>query len=251
MPEYRLTINVGGLLSSLTNDSYSMSLFSNFGDCVDIFAPGEVKYPYVNGESSSDSSIAVGTSCAAPLVAGVAASIMSEHPDIQYDNELMRKTLIEMSIKNAIYDFKYSASSDTPNRFLNNGKKSIYSPDNENIRCGILKDNLNVTCSEGCCSKNGKCVSYKNDRNNECFIENGCQSEFGSCITMDQSIEKCDNELRKYEQCQINISSDMKEEDLTKYCKILNSIECEEFYRLQLTEQSSCFTSKKFINTTY
>eukprot|EP00833_Pecoramyces_ruminatium_P005639 jgi/Orpsp1_1/1179671/evm.model.c7180000070278.1 len=249
MAGYRLAINVGSTESFITNDGYKMASYSNYGDCIDIYAPGNVTYPYAYNNSTSSYRLDVGTSCSAPLVAGVAASIMSEHPEIQFDNELMRKTLIEMSIKGAIAGLNNLESSDTPNRFLNNGKKSIYSPDNETIKCGILPGNVTATCSDGCCSKDGKCISFKNDRDHQCFIENGCQSEFGNCITMDQSVEECENELKKYEQCQVNISSDVNKVELMQNCKIYESAECKEFYRLQLTEQSSCNVVKQFNNT--
>lgn len=58
---------------------------------------------------------------------------MSEHPEIGFDNELMGKTLIEISIKNDITDLSESGSKDTPNRFINNGKHSHYSIDSSYI----------------------------------------------------------------------------------------------------------------------
>eukprot|EP00833_Pecoramyces_ruminatium_P001029 jgi/Orpsp1_1/1175061/evm.model.c7180000052500.1 len=163
---YRRAISVGATNVILDGSGYYVRNKSNYGDCVDIHSPGEVFYPNV---FTNTYLVGGGTSSATPIVAGVAASIMSENRDIVFNNELMRKTLIDMSIKNAI---KGLQSSDTPNRFVNNGKRSIYSPDDTNIFCG---SSLNISCSDGCCTKNGECIKIENDSLNECLIENGCQ----------------------------------------------------------------------------
>eukprot|EP00833_Pecoramyces_ruminatium_P002335 jgi/Orpsp1_1/1176367/evm.model.c7180000057331.1 len=251
MPGYRLAINVGATESSVVkNGGIIKAGFSNYGDCVDIHAPGYVVYPDVSDGSTTAYSYMHGTSCATPLVAGVAASIMSEHPEIQYDNELMRKTLIEMSIKNAIVDLPYSGSSDTPNRFLNNGKRSIYSQDEVIMKCGVLSDNVTVSCpNNGCCSREGKCIYLKNDHSQQCYIENGCQSEYGYCSSMDKAIEECKNEIEKYSECQIDISSDMDPLELANKCEIHQSEKCYEYYKLRFTNNFIC-SNVTFTNNT-
>ncbi len=60
---------------------YSVSSFSNYGDLVDILAPGSAVYSTVLG----DYTYASGTSMASPVVAGVASLVYSVNPDITYD----------------------------------------------------------------------------------------------------------------------------------------------------------------------
>ncbi|ORX80250.1 subtilisin-like protein [Anaeromyces robustus] len=160
-------------------DAYAFSGYSNFGDCVDIYAPGEGYYPSktpvmnINGHSAD---IMTGTSIATPIVAGVAATIMSEHPDINFTYELMLKTLIDFSLKDVLTDI---LSYDTPNRFVNNGKKLVFSPTNYYNGCNI--GSPIKTCTYGCCSKYGTCIDPSDDIYDLCYIGRGCQSEFGDC----------------------------------------------------------------------
>ncbi|ORX85844.1 subtilisin-like protein [Anaeromyces robustus] len=191
---YRKAIAVGATGTKFNGYGLNIAYYSNYGDCVDIYAPGTVTYPDLESGSFTGTGFSSGTSCSTPLVAGVVASIMSEYPEIQFDNDKMKKTLIEMSIKNAI-DFKDSdITNDTPNRFINNGKQSIYYLD-QNVQCGKNSKDGNI-CSDGCCTKEGKCISFENHPGDQCFIENGCQSEFGYCTTKEKSIEECEKELK-------------------------------------------------------
>jgi len=238
---YRKAITVGATDTNTYNHGYMKSFFSNYGDCVDVFAPGFVTSAKLEGGSTTANSSSRGTSCSTPLVAGVAALIMSENSEIEYDNEKMRETLINMSIKGAITNLKYMGSADTPNRFINNGKKSIYSPDNKNIECGKDK-----SCSNGCCSKDGECISFQNDPWNACLIENRCQSEFGYCTTIEKSINECKEELKEYEECIIDISDDMNQKELYEKYKVYTTDKCEAFYKLHYSNQSVCTVAKKY-----
>ncbi|ORX77387.1 hypothetical protein BCR32DRAFT_328936 [Anaeromyces robustus] len=246
---YRKAIAVGATDSAVYDGHYRRAEYSNFGDCIDIFAPGDVTIPDLRENTNLNSYTSVrGTSFAAPIVAGVAASIMAEHPDIEFTNELMRQTLNEMSIKDAIDNI---GSSDTPNRFINNGKRSVYSPDN--TTCDI-----NNPCSDGCCSKEGKCVRIQNDIENKCLIENGCQSDSGFCTTKTKSINECQNEIKENKECQVDFTDfdKMSKKNKINGCKIFRSDKCQTFYKNQSqnSSKSICTIAKKhksfgFINT--
>ncbi|OUM68006.1 hypothetical protein PIROE2DRAFT_34020, partial [Piromyces sp. E2] len=101
--------------SKTMEDMYRRASKSNYGSCVDIFAPGTIritKEPRDNGLITS-----TGSSFASPFTAGVVALIMAENPEIEYNVKLMKETLISLSLKDKILDMPSS----TPNRFLNNG----------------------------------------------------------------------------------------------------------------------------------
>ncbi|ORX88226.1 subtilisin-like protein [Anaeromyces robustus] len=240
---YRKAIAVGATETDQNGHGQKIASYSNYGECVDIFAPGGVTYPVIDEEEGSTDGFGYqqGTSCSSPLVVGIAASIMSEHPEIKFNNEKMRKALIELSIKDVIYGLK----DETPNRFVNNGKQRIYSPDDSTIKCGTSSSN-NAICSDGCCTKDGECITFENNPGEKCFIENGCQSEFGYCTTEEDIIKECEDELKTNEECLIKISSDMKNEDGITQCNILNTEKCKEFYNNLISGKSVCSLAKNY-----
>ncbi|ORX81449.1 subtilisin-like protein [Anaeromyces robustus] len=148
---------------------YEKANYSNYGECVDLFAPGTIRITNKNNEIISNVS---GTSFAAPFVSGLAATIMAENSDIKYNFESLKNKLIELSIKDVIkglYD-------KTPNRLANNGKRITYGE----LRCD--EPSGKNKCGEKCCSSYGICVdSEEYESSLLCFVENGCQSEFGYC----------------------------------------------------------------------
>ncbi|ORX80846.1 subtilisin-like protein [Anaeromyces robustus] len=164
---------------------YRKADYSNYGHCLDIYAPGQTIYPDENGSiimNGNRYNTQAGTFCASPLTAGVAATIMSENPDIQFNYETMRNLLIDMSIKDIIQDIQ---SPDTPNRFLNNGKKIVYSPVNVYEGCGASSGYSK--CPQGsCCSSTNQCFEIDNTDLpilDQCLIEKGCQIEYGTCLS--------------------------------------------------------------------
>ncbi|KAG4092897.1 hypothetical protein H8356DRAFT_1321652 [Neocallimastix lanati (nom. inval.)] len=79
-----------------------------------------------------------------------------------------------------------------------------------NVKCGR---GVNASCSSGCCSKEGECISFENDPWEKCLIENGCHSEFGYCTTVEKSIEECEKEVKENEECQFEFKN-MKDSEL-------------------------------------
>ncbi|ORX78420.1 subtilisin-like protein [Anaeromyces robustus] len=253
---YGKTIVIGAATQNTNGNGYMIISYSNYGNCVDLFAPCDGVCPNIEDGSTTDVRRAEGTSAATPITAGVAALIMAEHSEIEFNNELMRKTLIEMSIKNALVNYKINGF-DTPNRFINNGKQKIYYPNEpNNLYCG--GKSLNTCSDDECCTKDGECISFKDYPGDQCFIENGCQSEFGYCTTKEKSVEDCEKELNDNEEC-INslfieefigeyyyIKDDINNEDIPKYCKIINSQKCQMFYNNQFENQSICSIAKQY-----
>eukprot|EP00833_Pecoramyces_ruminatium_P008363 jgi/Orpsp1_1/1182395/evm.model.c7180000081125.1 len=104
-------------------NNYRVAHYSNYGKKVDIYAPGcfEVEYRDANGEDHKE--IAHGTSFASPIVVGVAATIMSENPNIKFNSKKMLEYLTDIGEKNIIEGILEG----DPNVFINNGKHSVYS----------------------------------------------------------------------------------------------------------------------------
>jgi len=184
---FNTTIKVAATSSILNEDgiekAYVRASYSNFGPCVDIYAPGQTLYPLDTGRYElygNRYNTTSGTSLSAPLTAGVIATLMSEHPEIEYTSESMRQLLIDLSIKDIISGIQ---SDDTPNRFINNGKKIVYSPVNVYEGCGA--SSAYSKCPEGsCCSSTNQCFEFgKYDILDQCLVEKGCQPDYGTCLS--------------------------------------------------------------------
>ena len=91
-----------------TPDDYRAD-FSNYGSCLDIFAPGQLITSTVMGSSFATWS---GTSMASPHVAGAAAILWSLHPE--WTASEVSSSLIATAIPNAVQD----AGSDSPTSLL-------------------------------------------------------------------------------------------------------------------------------------
>jgi len=159
----------------MSSNNYRLSNFTNYGDVVDIYAPGYFEVSYQNFDYTDINDFVVaGTSGSAPLVAGVAASIMSEHPDEFFDSNKMLAYLRNIGIKDAIKGVRKGHPS---NVFLNNGKHIVYSEDDIYYGCGI-NSGYHKCKQNNCCSIDGYCTD---NNDNLCEIKNGCQSNYGIC----------------------------------------------------------------------
>ncbi|ORX80245.1 subtilisin-like protein [Anaeromyces robustus] len=162
------------------NNGFKVATYSDYGKCIDFYAPGQALFPYrdkkryVVNDQLVD--VTYGTSISSALVAGVAATIMSDNEDIEYNYEIMYNTLLELSIKDVLTGFR---SFETPNRLINNGKRLVFSPTNEYHGCG--RNSPVKSCSQGCCSKYGTCIDPSDDQYDLCYIGRDCQLEFGEC----------------------------------------------------------------------
>jgi len=174
-------------------DVYNSAAFSNYGSCVDIFAPGYAYLASFPKDAKKDkiyttTRFAYGTSFSSPMVAGVAALLISEHPEITFDQNILKEMLIDLSIKDIIGDLERLH---TPNRFLNIGKTVVYSADNKYKGCGILSGKK--SCSgDACCSATGYCGKKDN------FCKVDCQSEFGKCSSNNHPSTKKDSDEPEY-----------------------------------------------------
>ena len=113
-------ITVGA--STLSDDR---AYFSNFGKCVDIFAPGlNVLSTYIGSDTAT--AVLSGTSMASPHVCGLLTYFLSLQPDfdsgfaegnVEITPAFLKNKLIEFGTKDALTDI----DSDTPNVLIFNG----------------------------------------------------------------------------------------------------------------------------------
>ncbi|OUM60093.1 hypothetical protein PIROE2DRAFT_14218 [Piromyces sp. E2] len=106
---------------------YRKADFSNYGNRIDIFAPGFSVVEYKNEKKINVQEITVGTSFSSPIVAGIVATLMSENSDIKFNTDSMREYLWELGEKDIIDEIPEG----TLNIFINNGKHSIYPGNDE------------------------------------------------------------------------------------------------------------------------
>lgn len=95
-----------------TTNTDAMSSFSNYGSCVDIFAPGS-NITSADYSTSNGSTVLSGTSMASPHVAGAVALILSENPAATPNQ------VITTLISNASAGKLSSLGSGSPNLLLN------------------------------------------------------------------------------------------------------------------------------------
>merc|ERR1719198_290812 len=94
-----------------TTTSDSRSSFSNYGTCVDVFAPGSSITAAWYTSSSSTNTIS-GTSMACPHVAGAAAAVLSENPG--YSPTQVKNAISTQALSNVVS----SPGTGSPNKLL-------------------------------------------------------------------------------------------------------------------------------------
>ena len=87
------TITVGAHDQNNQRSIWCCGFASNFGDSIDIWAPGtDIKSAVVGGGNA----VSLGTSMATPLVAGIAANILANNADFNFD--AIKNKLLEFAI---------------------------------------------------------------------------------------------------------------------------------------------------------
>ncbi|TWJ24943.1 S8 family serine peptidase [Micromonospora endolithica] len=76
--------------------------FSNFGRCVDVFAPGVAIHSSMIGPNAYESAIYSGTSMASPHVAGAAALLLAQNPT--WTPQQVRDRLVTRAVSGAVHD---------------------------------------------------------------------------------------------------------------------------------------------------
>lgn len=84
-----------------TNINDTRARFSNYGPCVNIYAPGE-SIISTSAQSPTGAMVQHGTSFACPMVAGQIAEELVKNPELKLDTEGMKKHLLLKAQKCAI-----------------------------------------------------------------------------------------------------------------------------------------------------
>lgn len=100
------------IISDNKKPLYARATFSNYGKCISIYAPGYVKaamYDIQDLESNiltlnprNTYNFLSGTSFSAPIVTGISAIIISENPEIEFNQFILKKKLMEISLNDAL-----------------------------------------------------------------------------------------------------------------------------------------------------
>jgi subtilisin family serine protease len=97
-----------------TSNNDARASFSNYGRCVDVFAPGQ-QITSASYQSDTATAVMSGTSMASPHVAGAAALVLGANP------KLTPKQVRDALVNNATADKVISAGSGSPNKLLYTG----------------------------------------------------------------------------------------------------------------------------------
>jgi len=100
-----------------TNNNDEMSDFSNIGNCVNVFAPGDMIESAWIGSTNNLINTLSGTSMACPHVSGVVALLLDTEKYANYTPEKVISLIENLSTKNIIKKIPISNTT-TPNRFI-------------------------------------------------------------------------------------------------------------------------------------
>jgi subtilisin family serine protease len=122
-----------------TDASDNRASFSNYGKCVDVFAPG-VQITSSYNKSDTSAAVMSGTSMASPHVAGAAALVLGAHP--AWTAAQVRDSLVT----NATPDKVKSPGTGSPNKLLYTGfLDSTVTPPASTATCAPIGNGANVT----------------------------------------------------------------------------------------------------------
>jgi len=143
--------------------NYDLTDFSNSGETVDVYAPFFVYADYRDVDGTDiTANLAYGTSFSAPLAAGVAALVMAENKDVNFDSYSMTNYLSRIALKDIVGKLE---SDIDHNLYLNNGKNIVYSANGQYAGCGRLSGFS--TCSNEnfpiCNEELGICLNDKGE----------------------------------------------------------------------------------------
>ncbi|GAX22254.1 serine protease [Fistulifera solaris] len=152
----------GSIAVGATKKDDSMAPFSNFGACVDIFAPGS-EIQSVGITSTTATASKSGTSMASPYVAGAAALYLELNPSWTGDN--VRSALKETASTGVIT----SLGADSENVLLNisgvgsssGGSNNGSSGSDADVPADTGSDNTCVALLERCTSQTNCCGSWR------------------------------------------------------------------------------------------
>jgi len=182
-----------------TNSNDGRASFSNYGTCVDIFAPG-VNINSAGHRSNGDTEMMSGTSMACPHVSGVAALLLQDEPNLS--PQAVAKRLISDATKDKVKDAK-----GTPNRMLyveggptppqttapppagcedqhwkcpNQWKNKCHKAKFQKL-CPLTCGQCTSTTGEECKNKHPKCLTKWKNKCHKASVQNKCPLMCGKC----------------------------------------------------------------------